>query len=194
MIRNLRCFIGKPMAALFLLAGGLFAATGASAQVTTTGADDKVWTGANCVPAGGNSFSAMKIRPASIENATTVNKYISCAVTVDSEQVWKNAENNGGTDSGYAYLFLTFDFTNAASSTVTCTAQITDGGTIIETFSNSVDGTAGSNGVFLTLGPMYEGTGDGRALGFNCLLPPSVRLNTFNLEEYSDTNQRTVFP
>lgn len=195
MARSNSRILAKPVTGVILLAACLFASSNVAAQ-TTTGADDKSWTGAACVPGAGITWGWMKILPSAIINDTDNARYIACSITVDAEQTWQNAENNGGTDSGLGYLALQFSFVGAASATVTCTAQVVDfyTGTIIETVSGSVAGTAGDSTVFLYLPALYQGDGNTAAVGFNCLLPSKVRLNVINLEEYADTHQPTVAP
>lgn len=183
------------LAAAVLLAAPLMYCDLAYAQATT-GADDKIWTGNACVPAAGNSWFTTKIRPTHIQNVQNAPRYITCTVEVDADQVWNTADNNGGTDNGSASVFLDFDYSEASSATTTCTVQLINSATntIVETSTQSVAGVGGDATVGLSFFSLLQGSADNVALGFNCLLPPLVKLTTINIEEYAATHQNTVYP
>jgi FlaG/FlaF family flagellin (archaellin) len=159
-------------------------------------ADDKIWTGAICSPSGGGNYSNTKITASGIKNEGTSSRYVSCSPTVDTEQMWDLADNNGGTDNGSASLFVDFDFSTALTSTVTCIVQLINNNTntVVETQSKSVEGTAGDATVSLSFFNFLTGHGDNTAMGMSCLLPPQVKLTTINIEEYSDTGTQVIYP
>lgn len=177
---------------LFAAAAALLVPNLALAQ-TSTGADDKMNTGASCEALASGYPVDFYYRPTSIQNISTGFRYIACPVLIDSEELWDLADNNGGVDNGNAILRLVFDYSQAAANTVTCTAQVMgSGAAFLQTASSSVAGAAGDPDVFLTISGLLQGDADTNALAFNCNLPPKVMLKTINIEEYAVTHNAQV--
>lgn len=175
-----------------LAAAALLLSNLAFAQTSST-ADDKMTTGASCEALSNTQLGDFYYRPTSIQNISTGFRYIACPVLIDSEELWDTADNNGGTDTGFASISLVFDYATAAAGTVTCTAQILGfDAAFLQTVSNSVLGAAGDPNVSLSLGNLLQGNADTNALGFNCNLPPGVKLKTINVEEYAVTHNEQV--
>lgn len=159
----------------------------------TSGADDKAYSGAICVPGLGTSFSDVDIRATFIKNVAGGYRWIACSVPIDADEVWSLANNNGGTDSGIAYVDVALKYGGYAGTTK-CTAQLVNSSTggIVETAAATVDGNPG--GVYrLSLPGLTTGSADNHALGINCLLQAGVKLHVINIEEYAATHQDTVY-
>lgn len=171
----------------------LFLSGTALAQSLSSGADDKITTGASCEALSNTQLGDFYYRPTSIQNISAGFRYVACPVLIDSEETWDLADNNGVPDSGSGILHLILDYSQAAGGTTTCTAQIIgSGATFIETKSASVVGAAGASAVALTISGLLNGNANANALGFNCNLPPMVMLRTINIEEYASThNEQT---
>ncbi|MCF7221310.1 hypothetical protein [Marilutibacter chinensis] len=153
--------------------------------------ENKIVTGAACVPGGGNKWDDFIIRASSIQNVSTVPRYAACTIPLDSEAQW-DSYSVPLLVTGHANVHVQLSFENSPGGTVTCTAQITHDGVITETGSASAVGFSGSTRVDLVIPDMDSGNGTDSPLGLSCLLPPMVRLNAIRLEEVAITDVNLV--
>ena len=168
-----------------VMAGSVFAQA-------VSGLDDKSMSGGACMPAMQAAYSDFDVRANSIQNRSPGYRWVACSLISDAETTWETGDLNGGTDSGRANFRVYVRYGGTSGST-NCTWQVINAlGTVLETASDSVNGTAGTNHS-LASGQMYLGGADGRAVGVNCLIPPGARLHYINWEEGAATHQNTVY-
>lgn len=184
----------RSLTGLAVIAGAILAASLAppAAAQTYTGADDKVVSGASCMPALGASYADWDIRATYIQNISSSNRWIACTIPVDAERRWATADS-AAPNSGFATLRVYVRYGNTVGTSV-CNAQVINLSTksIIETSSVSIDGQKNTS-YTRTFPSMYEGDGNSSALGVNCRLTPGARLYGFNIEEYADTHNKIVW-
>ena len=164
---------------------------------SASASDDKMSTGADCQPLSNIQLDSFYYRPTSVQNISSGMRYISCPVMIDGETEWDTQDVSGGTDNGFADLFLHLDYSqNVVGGTTTCTAQLIDNdtNTFVETKTVAVAGTAGDPSVALTISDLLKGSASDVALAFNCNLPSMVRLTTINIDEFAQTHDSTSGP
>lgn len=167
------------------LTAALLTLSGLANAQTVTSADDKVWTGAACVPAGGNPWGHYAIRPSGIQNIYSGLRYITCPLPVDSENDWDAYQSTGGTP-GDANVRIRLNYSQGGGTT-TCTVQITKAGEIIETASSTVNAAQGTASPSVNISGLTQGDGNDAGMAMNCLLPSKVIVSTYNLEEWAVT-------
>lgn len=188
-MENVTLMSAKKGIVLFVFSMGvlLFSAPSHAQLLDSLFPENKIVSGAACVPGGGNKWDDFKIRASSIQNVSSVPRYVACTIPVDSEEQW-DSYSVPLLVTGHANVHVQFSFENSGGGTVTCTAQITHDGVITETASASAVGFSGSPRVDLAISDLDSGNGSDSPLGLSCLLPPMVRLSAVRLEEVAITD------
>lgn len=178
-----------------LLAIGTCAAASTSAAQTYTSADDKIVSGAACVPGLTTSYNDVDIRATFIKNTSTGYRWVACTIPVDSEQTWKTADTASTLNNGYAAVRIQLKYGGTLAQTK-CVVQVAANGSVLEsvTIFSPAPGDLARGAFYGLASPkLYEGNGNNRPVGVNCLLAPGVKLVAINLEEYAHTAPEVLY-
>ena len=184
---------------LLALAGGILCTGLIIADASATGlgytTNRKIMAGSQCQPSTGSQTGDVLINPEGVRNISTQNRYVSCALVFDGDDLIDNTDGDNTTSPGGISIQVFLDYSTVPSnqSPVTnCTLIRFDydgtrttaafpaiqapGGTVGEQFA-SVDTT-----ILNGLDPFAPDT-----VSLNCRLPPQVRLNVVKTFEYENT-------
>jgi hypothetical protein len=155
----------------------------------------KVMSGAQCQPSNGTQWGDFLINPDGIRNIhPTYNRYVSCALVLDADANYDQADFDTTTTAGYWSVEVGLDYSQiapATSLTTNCTV-----------FRHNFDGTVQSEGFTVTGNGQIPTVSGGSAptiatgatpinpdtFSINCRLPSKVKLTYIKTYEYMDTD------
>jgi hypothetical protein len=184
---------------LLALTGGLLCTGLLMADASATGlgytTNRKIMAGSQCQPSTGSQTGDVLINPEGVRNISTQNRYVSCALVFDGDDVIANADSDPTTGPGSISVQVFLDYSTVPSnqSPVTnCTlirfnfdgtrttsafpAIQAQGGTVGEQYASA------DSAILEGLDPFAPDT-----VSLNCRLPPQVRLNVVKTFEYENT-------
>lgn len=163
------------------------------------GGDAKTMSGAQCQPSWGNQWADFVVNPDGIRNISDQNRYISCTVTIDSENQIDQADSGSSTEGGGLTMFLGFDYSQVpatGSYTTTCTL-IKTGLHSSASAALSVTSARTTNLVYsYSAADAFNGlwVSNLETFSFNCRLPPKVKLKSVYWREDGTTDRYDYSP
>jgi len=146
----------------------------------------KILAGSQCQPSTGSQTGDVLINPEGVRNISTQNRYVSCAIVFDGDEILNQSDSDGTTTVGPMTVEVGLDYTTVPSSqslVTNCTLiRFNYNGTRTTAAFPAVQVAGGSSGTQTTslsspaildgLDPFNPDT-----VSLNCRLPPQVRLN-----------------
>ncbi len=172
-----------------LAAAALVAPTAGQAQVLTSlNPDNKVVPGASCQPTNTAELSNFAVRASGIRNVSTINRWVTCGITTDSEAPW-SSYSVPLLVTGHADILVTLDnSTVTTASQTTCVAQVISAGVSIESLSGTAPNTPGTTSQVALTGMSTGSARESQPLAVSCQLPPGVNLTSLRVEETTLTD------
>ena len=191
MIHNRKAMLAT---ALLTLLG---AATVAQATDNWT-TNRKFMTGAQCQPSNGSQWADFIVNPDGIRNINpSYARYVSCAIPLDADSDYNQADFSTSTSDGPITIELGFDYSQAkigATVNTVCTLFRRDFSGTIASDTMTVSSARSSSVVSTALAPaMMTGASpfNPDTLSFNCKLNPNIKL--LYIKYYEDENTGGYF-
>ena len=163
--------------------------------------DRKIMTGAQCQPSFGDQWPYFVVNVDGIRNISTVERFVSCTVPIDSETAINQADFDATTPAGRMDGTLRFDYSQVGATgtfTTLCTLYNKSNSTNATTATTTVSVTSGRTTTLLAgnfAGDSLNGIGTlSGTFSFNCRLPPQAKLVSVYYAESSQTDGYTYTP